>query len=255
MRIVQLTDPHVVPPDRQPVHGVDTLERLRRTVGAVNRLEPQPAAVVVTGDLTHDETDESYHAIKSALAGLDGPCYLALGNHDDRSGFRRVMLDEAESHPGRYHYAKILGGHRLIVLDTQDEGEVPGVLDAAQLDWFERELAKGLPAIVCMHHPPVPVGVPWMDAMSLRENERFLQICERNETVRLILCGHVHHAFRVELSHATVLATPAVAMQFHTEREIRGNSSRIIVTNEPAAFRIVDLEGDGWKTKIHHLAD
>ena len=36
MRIVQLSDPHIVPAAQQPVHGQDTLGRLQAAIDAVN---------------------------------------------------------------------------------------------------------------------------------------------------------------------------------------------------------------------------
>ncbi len=254
MRIVQLSDPHIVPADRQPIHGMDTLGRLRAVVETVNRLNPSPDLVVLTGDQTNDEADDSYQAARNVLSGLRFPCCLALGNHDSRPGFRRIMLDESGENPAPYYYSLERNGYRIVVLDTLDEGEVSGKLDDAQMDWLERELSSGLPAIICMHHPPVPVGVPWMDDLILQENDRFLRICESQASLRLVLCGHLHHAFRMELGGATVLTAPSVGLQFRKDPVVNADGTRIIVTDEPAAFRIVDLDGDGWQTSIHQLA-
>ncbi len=253
MRIVQLSDPHIVPASRQPIHGHDTLGRLRAAVDAVNRLNPTPDLVVMTGDQTNDEAEDSYRTVKDVLSNLRFPCHLALGNHDSRPVFRQVMLEESSVNSNPYYYTLVRNGHRIIVLDTQDEGEVAGRLDDDQLDWLDRELSSGHPAVVCMHHPPVPVGVPWMDDLILQESDRFLRICEAHATLRLILCGHVHHVFRMELAHATVLTAPSVGLQFRKDPVIHADGTRVIVTDEPAAFRIVDLDGPGWKTSIHQL--
>lgn len=254
MRIVQLSDPHIVPAAQQPVHGQDTLERLRAAVNAVNQLSPSPDLVVMTGDQINDGTEASYRAVKDVLTPLRFPCHMALGNHDYRPVFRRVMLEEPEAVSAPYYYALNRSGHRIIVLDTQDEGEVSGRLEDDQLDWLERELSSGLPSVICMHHPPVPVGVAWMDELILLDNARFLQICGAADTLHLILCGHVHHDFRMELGHATVLTAPSVGLQFRKDPVIRPDGSRVIATDEPAAFRIVDIDGPRWKTSIHHLS-
>lgn len=253
MRIVQLSDPHIVPPARQPVHGQDTLGRLRAAVEAVNRLSPSPDLVVMTGDQASDEAEDSYQCLKDVLSSLRFPCHMAMGNHDSRPVFRRIMLEESAENPDRHYYTLDRKGHRVIVLDTLEEGEVAGRLDDGQLDWLERELSSGLPSVVCMHHPPVPVGVPWMDDLILQETGRFLRICGAAASLRLILCGHVHYAFRMELDHATVLTAPSVGLQFRKEPVIKADGTRVIATDEPAAFRIVDLDGDDWKTTIHRL--
>ena len=254
MRLVQLSDLHVVPQNRQPIHGVDTLVRLRASINIINTLDPLPNFVVVTGDQTHDEADDSYQAVKDALSKLRFPCHLALGNHDCRSGFRRIMLEEAGTSDAQYYYSFDSKGYKIVVLDTLEEGKVSGKLDDYQLDWLEQEFSLNLPTIVCMHHPPIPVGVPWMDALILNESDRFLRICRSHDLLKLILCGHVHHEFRLELGHATVLTAPSVGPQFRKEPIFETDGTRVIVTGEPAAFRIIDLDGDGWKTKIHQLA-
>lgn len=253
MRIVQLSDPHVVPAAKQPVHGQDTLERLRAAVNAVNRLDPSPDIVVMTGDQSNDGTEASYRALKDVLSPLRFPCYMATGNHDYRPVFRRVMLEESGADSSPYYYALDRSGHRIIVLDTQDEGEVSGRLDDDQLDWLEQELSSGLSSVICMHHPPVPVGVAWMDELILLDNARFLQICGAAASLRLVLCGHVHHDFRMDLEHATVLTAPSVGLQFRKDPVIMPDGSRVIATDEPAAFRIVDIDGPRWKTSIHQL--
>ena len=253
MRIVQLSDPHIVPADRQPVHGQDTLGRLRAAVDAVNRLSPAPDLVVMTGDQINDGSEDSYHALKDVLASLRFPCHMAMGNHDYKPVFRRIMLEERDADSTPYYYALNRTGHRIIMLDTQDEGEVAGRLDDAQLNWLEQELSSGLPSVICMHHPPVPVGVAWMDELILQESDRFLRICEARTSLRLILCGHVHHEFRMKLEHATVLTAPSVGLQFRKDPVMKADGTRVIATDEPAAFRIVDLDGSDWKTSIHRL--
>lgn len=253
MRIVQLSDPHIVPADRQPVHGQDTLGRLRAAVDAVNRLSPAPDLVVMTGDQINDGSEDSYQALKDILPTLRFPCHMALGNHDYRPVFRRVMLEESGTNSAPYYYTLDQSGHRVIVLDTQDEGEVAGRLDDAQLNWLEHELSSGLPSVICMHHPPVPVGVSWMDELMLQDSGRFLRICKARSSLRLILCGHVHHDFRMKLEHATVLTAPSVGLQFRKDPVIMADGTRVIATDEPAAFRIVDLDGSDWKTSIHRL--
>ncbi len=254
MRIVQLSDPHIVPADRQPVHGQDTLGRLRAAVDAVNVLSPAPDLVVMTGDQINDGSEDSYRAIKDVLSYLRFPCHMAMGNHDYRPVFRRIMLEESVANSAPYYYALDRAGHRIIVLDTQDEGEVAGRLDDVQLDWLERALSSNPPSVICMHHPPVPVGVAWMDELILQESGRFLRICNARPALQLILCGHVHHDFCMKLDHATVLTAPSVGLQFRKDPVIRADGTRVIATDEPAAFRIVDIDDSGWTTSIHQLA-
>ena len=52
--------------------------------------------------------------------------------------------------------------------------------------------------LVALHHQPVPVNAPWIDRYALEEPERFLNYIDRENRVRCVAWGHVHHAFSTE---------------------------------------------------------
>ncbi len=253
MRFVQMSDPHILPPERQPMLMFNTIGRLRDAVAAVNRLVPAPDFVVVTGDLTSDESEASYRLVKELLADLKVPYHLAPGNHDARIPFRRIMHEETDPRSDRLHSAFIHNGVQVVMLDTLDEGRVTGAIDDAQLIWLDEVLIRNkcCPTVVCMHHPPVPVGVEWMDAVMLQEANRLLDVLDRHTSVRLVLCGHVHHVFRIERKHYTVCTAPAVSVQFRKiplPPPIEGSNS--IRTDEPSAFHIVDVSAGVFETTV-----
>ena len=51
MIVIQLSDPHIVAPGELLYGRVDTAEFLARSVAEINRLDPLPDVVVMTGDL------------------------------------------------------------------------------------------------------------------------------------------------------------------------------------------------------------
>ena len=231
----------------------NTIDRLSNTVSAVNRLDPAPDFVVLTGDLTSDESEASYRLVKEILADLKMPYHLAPGNHDARIPFRRIMYEETDPQPNRLHSAFVHEGVQIVILDTLDEGPVTGAIDDAQLTWLDQTLTDNgdLPAVVCMHHPPVPVGVDWMDDLMLQDAHRLLDILDGHPSVRLVLCGHVHHVFRIERKHYTVHTAPAVSVQFRkvplpppVERPMS------FKTDEPSAFHIVDVADGVFETTV-----
>ena len=255
MRFVQLSDPHVVAARKQPVFGYDTALRLKTAVTAVNRLCPLPEFVILTGDLTNDEQESSYSLVKSILARLEVPLYLAVGNHDARVPFRRIMLGESNPQVDRIHYSFSRDGYRFIVLDSLDEGKITGSMDDPQLDWLHQTLANGddVPTVVCLHHPPVPTGVPWMDSLMLQEANRLLAVLECHRSVRWVLCGHVHHPFFMECGRIKYLTAPSVSFQFRKKPLPTEGPARLIST-EPPAFRIVDLHDEVFETSLHVIS-
>ena len=257
MRIVQLSDPHIEAPERQPVLGRNTITQLQDAVHAINTLSPVPDFVILTGDQTNDEANDSFEQVKQVLGRLQMPCHLVLGNHDARTPFRRIMLGEDTPSSDRYYYTVKQNGYRFIILDTLDEGKVTGLMDKSQLDWLEAELAEAeeLFTVICMHHPPISVGVDWMDALILQEPERLLRIFDASPCLKLVLCGHVHHPFQIQHNDFTILTAPAISVQFckvplppPTEKPYT------LFTDAPPAFRIVDLSPEGWETTLHHLS-
>jgi 3',5'-cyclic-AMP phosphodiesterase len=258
MRFVQLTDPHVVPQERQPVHKFNTADRLRCAVAAVNRLRPAPDFVVMTGDLTNDEQASSYRHVKTLLSELTVPCHVIPGNHDARKPFREVMLGESNPHPQVLTETFIHGECRFILLDTLDEGQVTGVVDSGQLAWLEDILSSNdsRSVVVCMHHPPVVLGVQWLDDLMLQDAHQLLDILDANESVKMVLCGHVHHDFCVARKHYLVHTCPAVSVQFRKEPlPSPAESPLSLMTDDPAAFRIIDVTDGNFETTIHSVPD
>ena len=256
IRLVQISDPHVVVPEKQPVPGHNTAERLRAAVEAVNGLCPRPDFVILTGDLTNDEEEGSYLLVKSILTQLQAPLYLAVGNHDARLLFRRIMMGEVNPQPDPIHYTFHRNGYRFIILDSLEEGKITGSVDETQLSWLDDTLSDSSErfTIVCLHHPPVPTGVWWMDSMMLQQPDRLLRVLGRHPSVRWVLCGHVHHAFFIRRGRITYLTAPSVSFQFRQDPlpPPAENPARLL-SAEPPGFRIVDFSHGVLNTSLRSI--
>ena len=49
--------------------------------------------------------------------------------------------------------------------------------------------------LICLHHPPLPVGSKWLDQVGLKNGDEFLRIIGRPGNVRAAIFGHVHQEF------------------------------------------------------------
>lgn len=74
VRLAILSDIHVTP-------GNDNEGKLREAVDEINAMDVD--AVMVTGDLTNDGTDEQLINVKSVLDNITHPQYVIPGNHED----------------------------------------------------------------------------------------------------------------------------------------------------------------------------
>lgn len=217
VKLLQLTDTHLFADPDLDFDGVRTLESLKEVIAFSRIYHWPPDAVVLTGDLVHDPVKEAYSALKRVLSELGVPTYCIPGNHDDPELMRSVL-------PGNNVYITkqlLLGNWQLILLNTYVPNSHGGALSRVELDFLEYCLAsrREVPSVVCLHHPPVPIDSPWMDAMALRNPDDLFAILEGFSQVRCVLWGHIHQLFEKELRGIKLLGTPSTCIQFKPRTE------------------------------------
>jgi 3',5'-cyclic AMP phosphodiesterase CpdA len=217
---LQLSDLHLAPPG-QFLAGVDPIRQMRDVLARIKQLDVTPAFIVVSGDLSDDGSAESYEVLNEVLQELGAggtPVLLALGNHDDRSTFHRVVLREVHSgNEGAYHHSQEIDGLRVIVLDSTIPGNVGGALGAKQLAWLEAQL--GEPAargnLIVLHHPCRLAGpAHHYPAFIVREAADLEAIvaCHEDRIVG-VLAGHSHQANSAPFGGTLHVTAPAVLCQ------------------------------------------
>jgi 3',5'-cyclic AMP phosphodiesterase CpdA len=193
IRFLHLTDLHISDPAvPDPELSTDTLAALDEAIARIAAMDPAPAFVVISGDLTNRGDAESYRLLAGRLSRIAVPIFLAMGNHDDRAAFHAELLGQ----PGNARYAHdgLAGGAHVIVLDSQQPGRIGGRLEEDQFAFLEAALARhpDVPKIVVCHHPPAHSA----------EEELIWHSLDWESTARLgaalqgraagLLCGHVH---------------------------------------------------------------
>lgn len=188
--IAQLSDPHIKLDDEASVPG---LERAAARVAALH-----PAAVLFTGDIADTGDPAEYEAAVRALAPIHAPVYRTAGNHD--------RFDE------RQQYVAEVEGVRILMCDTSVPGRDDGSLD---VDWLERQLEPGTPTIIAMHHPPVAMGLPWLDEIALpsEQTAALAELLRANPQVAVVAAGHVHRAATASLGGCTVVTCAGTHIQ------------------------------------------
>lgn len=250
-RIVQLTDLHLLADPHERLKAVPTRETLADVLDHVRAEHPDFDLLVLTGDLAHDEREECYLALREMLGDWVSRCRLIPGNHDSRGALRRTFSELFPGDGCALSFSADLDGWRLIGVDSQVPGQVPGRIAPAQLDWLHDELSQEpeRPTLVFVHHPPIPVGSPWLDRIGLEDADEFGRLIEASPQVRAVVCGHVHHEFRGRLGHATVLATPSTAVQF----EPRAREATYAAL--PPGYRVFELNESGFETRVVRLPE
>ncbi|HEY9846754.1 MAG TPA: metallophosphoesterase, partial [Candidatus Caenarcaniphilales bacterium] len=89
--IAQLSDLHLFAEVEQQLMGVVTFDALQAVLEHLQALQPQPDILLLTGDLSHDETQASYECLQDLLALLKIPVYWLAGNHDSLPLMQQVL--------------------------------------------------------------------------------------------------------------------------------------------------------------------
>ncbi|MEW6038939.1 MAG: 3',5'-cyclic-AMP phosphodiesterase [Pseudomonadota bacterium] len=235
LRLLQITDSHILPDPEARFYGVDSAASLRTVIDHANR--DHFDLVLFTGDLAQEPAPQSYRRLADLCAGLAAPCYWLPGNHDEPALARRVL--------GRtplLHQAVIRKGSWLIVcLDSTVPGSAGGSLSGEQLGLLERTLSghPAFHALIALHHHPVPCGSAWMDTMILDNADAFFAVLGRHPQVRTILHGHTHQVSDVEIEGKRVLGTPSTCVQF------RPASRAFALDEEWPGYRWLELGPEG----------
>ena len=169
--------------------------RLDAVVAALAAARPAPDLLFVTGDLTEHGDVTSYEAVREALAKVACPVHYMLGNHDSRAGFAQVWPGQYQD--GFLQYVVDTPALRCVVLDTLEEGRHGGGFCAVRARWLAARLAEApdCPTLVLLHHPPMPVGVAWMDVDPAEPWVRRLgEALAGHAQVVGLVTGHLHRA-------------------------------------------------------------
>lgn len=237
MRVVQFTDLHLFADPEQELYDVVPEARVRAVWERIKHLTPATECLIMTGDLTHDDSAEAYRRISEMVNELAIPTYHVPGNHDDRTAMAQHL-----SGCIRADRCVDLGPWRLVLLDSQRTGDIAGELSQEQLRFLDQCLAERAesPALIALHHPPFLLGSKWIDDYRLQNEQQFWEVVDRHTNVRVVTCGHVHQEFDRRRNDVRLLTAPAAAMQF-----AEGTEEPEVDVQRAPGFRIFDLYEDG----------
>lgn len=234
MRLLQLTDCHLLAKPSSLTRNFNTHESLSKTVDLIHTNEDVDA-FIFTGDLSQDGSPESYQHINSLMSFTNKPLYALPGNHDNPT----VMRAQLNAH---CNHSVELGGWQILLLDSQVSQQAHGEISDTDLNWLNLWLKTSTdkPTLLAVHHQPMPVGSQWTDDIGLQNGDQLLDILKAYSQVKGLIFGHVHQAFDRQFEHIRILGTPSTCFQFKANVDEFG----VDETLQPG-YRWLELGDDG----------
>jgi Icc protein len=104
-----------------------------------------------------------------------------------------------------------------------------------------------VPAILAMHHHPVPSGIAFMDTIMLSDGDDLATVLGGHPPVTRILTGHLHRPSAAMFAGALVTSAPSTHLQVHLDL---GPLQRLAFVDEPPGILLHHLQG---ATAVTHL--
>ncbi|RLA19430.1 MAG: 3',5'-cyclic-AMP phosphodiesterase [Gammaproteobacteria bacterium] len=247
LNIVQLTDLHLFADPESRLLGIQTEESFLSVLELAQKQHAKPDLMLFTGDLTQDASAAAYQRLQDYLSKLDIPCYCLPGNHDDPELMRSLLNFNNIKTSSSILQKK----WQIICLNSKLPGSEGGHLAAKELKLLKQSLKShpDKPTLIVLHHPPLPVGSPWLDTMTLDNPDALFEIIHQNPQVKGLLVGHVHQDQDWQQNGVRLLTTPSTCFQF------KPNSRDFALDQQPPGYRWLSLHQNGSiETGISRLA-
>jgi 3',5'-cyclic-AMP phosphodiesterase len=238
IKILQLSDLHLFAKIERSLAGIQTHATLAAVVEKMQHHCRKfiPDLLAVTGDISQDNTLESYQHAYKFLKDFPCPMTAIPGNHENIDYFFSFFLKAM-----RAEKKIIFGNWQLLFLNSHLPGKVAGLLSASELDFLADSLQNSDDkfTIIFIHHHVLPVGCRWLDNINLANSEEFLQIINAHQNIKAVVSGHVHQEHEQTRKGANFITTPSACFQFAR------NSEQFRLDTAMPGFRCFSLYADG----------
>jgi len=237
-RILHITDPHLFADPDASLRGTVTRQSLQHVLDHILASDWPADVVTVTGDLIQDKSIAAYQQFCSMLSQLKLPVYCVPGNHDIRKLMKPALQKRA------FHYCEQvrLGNWLMIGIDSCRPGDTAaGEISPDEFDRLSKVLdaSEAQHVLLCLHHPPLPVGSQWLDSVGLDNAGILFQFITRHPSIKGAIFGHVHQQFDSTSHNVRIIGTPSTCRQF------RRGSDEFAVDDKPPAYRRITLSSEG----------
>lgn len=241
IKLIQFTDCHLFSSPTAKMFGANTFNTLASVLSTASSDLSSADAILITGDLVHDEIPayQHYRTFFKEQLGKK-PILVVPGNHD----FDPPVMQDALGSAFQVCGYRDLENWRIVLVDTRIPGEPMGRVGEAQLKRIEEAIkeaeGKGMYVLVAEHHPPMDLSSPWLDQMGLENSYDWLNLLAKYENVKGLVFGHAHQHFEATTKQGMkIMGTPSTSVQFEPRTDKFG------VDKQGPGYRVVELGSDG----------
>ncbi len=211
---VQISDCHI--DNDKFVMGVNSQKNLSAVVSNISKNYFD--ALIISGDLAHNGTLESYQKLQKILNPIESKIYMLHGNHDNLSNLSQIFNQSSLNN-------FIIGCWEVIIIDSVQVGKVSGRLNDEQLHTLSQKITTSSAKYIalCLHHPPVSMESDWNDALSLENPEDLFAVIDQFDNIKAIMWGHAHQCAEFNRKGVKLFSCPSTALQFNGQSGIGYN--------------------------------
>jgi len=256
LRVVQITDIHLLAGPGAKLYGIDTAVVLQKVIDDIVGLSPPPDLMIATGDLAEDGSEVTYNRLGKLLAAVKMPVYVLAGNHDDIDKMHDSLVG------GNISFVDMarVGNWVFVFVNSQVVGKSYGFISADEMSLLRGnlELAGDASVVVALHHTPMEI-CPRANCQLKNVNE-FNELLGSFPGIKAVIAGHTHaNAEKDNASHVQY-TTPSTFAQI--DHGLAGDSDSgdfwalHRMDGSSHGFRVLDLlPGGQISSQVHWVYD
>ncbi len=97
-----------------------------------------------------------------------------------------------------------------------------------------------MPALLGLHHPPMPVGIPFLDGMRLLDGYALSEVVRSHSNVVRVMAGHVHRVITAAFAGSVLTVAPSTYRQSNLLMSSDGPPGYL---TEPTGFLLHVVDG------------
>ena len=248
MKIIQITDLHPRCDKDYSVFDINTFQSARIIIDHISQVHKDLNALVISGDISDDETSESYSNLLELTDQIDTKIYLMPGNHDSIKEIKKcASIGKVKS-----ELYFVDDNWIYFMFNTKKDNSPNGFLKQDEIDVFTDMLRKNEDKyfMIFLHHHPVEIGSPTMDKMIIENANILLDLIRKNKSIRGVSWGHIHNVFETNINNAKLFSTPSTCYQSKPRSE-----TFTIDKKEKPGYRIIHFSSSGnLETKVVRMS-